>query len=444
MGSKKIINIFKTSDKAFKPFLKKLLARGEAQNVEPQVRTIIEAVRRGGDRKLLEFTRRFDGVELKAARLRVKQSEIERAYKKLTKDERKTLEFAAQRIRAFHQLQGQKSWISKKEDGALLGQLVRPLESAGLYVPGGRAAYPSSVLMNALPAKVAGVKRVVMVTPPGSQGINPYVLAAAKVAGVEEIYQVGGAQAVAALAYGTKTIKPVDKIVGPGNIYVATAKRLVFGVVDIDMVAGPSEILVIADNTAKAEYIAADLLSQAEHDPLAAAILVTDSLTLAGKVVQEVEAQAKTSSRPQIIRRSLTNYGAIFLVPSIDAAMDLANAIAPEHLELMLKNPRQYLPAVKNAGAVFLGAYTPEPIGDYVAGPNHVLPTGGTARFSSPLRVEDFQKCSSLLYLSAKKLQELGPLAVKLAEMEGLGAHGRSVKVRIENLVKSEKSRVKR
>lgn len=437
-GKFNLLPIIKTSDRAFGPLLKKILARGEAGNVEPQVRAILEAVRKGGDAKLLEFTRRFDKVELKTAELRVKKSQIERAYKKLNKDEQKALEFAAQRIRAFHRLQGQKSWTTRKERGVILGQMIRPLESAGLYVPGGRAAYPSSVLMNAIPAKVAGVSRIVMVTPPGKEGINPYILAAAKVAGIEEIYQVGGAQAVAALAYGTKTIRPVDKIVGPGNIYVATAKRLVFGVVDIDMVAGPSEILIIADGSANPRYAAADLLSQAEHDPLAAALLLTDSPALARKVAREVELQTKKSLRPQVIKESLTNYGAIFLVPSLEAAIDLANTIAPEHLEVMTEDPWRYLSSIKNAGAVFLGPYTPEPIGDYVAGPNHVLPTGGTARFSSPLRVEDFQKATSLLFLSPKKLQELGPWAVKLAQMEGLGAHGRSVKLRLEDLQNAE------
>ena len=320
-----------------------------------------------------------------------------------------------------------------KEDGVLLGQQVRPLKNVGLYVPGGTAAYPSSVLMNAIPAKVAGVENIVMVTPPSKDGkVNPNILAAAKIAGVDKIYKVGGAQAIGALAYGTETIPKVDKIVGPGNIFVATAKRSVYGIVDIDMIAGPSEILIVADKDANAEYIAADLMSQAEHDVLSSAILVTDNDDLAYRVREELISQVKSMSRKDIIAKSIENYGAIIVTSSIKESLKIANEIAPEHLELMVKEPMRYLGDVENAGSIFLGAYAPEPLGDYIAGPNHVLPTSGTARFFSPLSVDSFIKKSSYLYYTEEAFLKISKEAITLAETEGLTAHANSLKVRLK------------
>jgi histidinol dehydrogenase len=401
--------------------------------VEASVRAILADVRQRGDAALFEHTRRLDGVGLDRQTLAVSASEIEAATRRLDPEVREALRLAAARIEAFHQRQRRESWLVEEEGVGLLGQLVRPLDRVGLYVPGGSAAYPSSVLMNAIPARVAGVRELAICTPPGPGGaVPPAVLAAAALAGVGEIYRVGGAQAVGALAFGTETIRPVDKIVGPGNIYVATAKRLVFGVVGIDMVAGPSEVLVVADGTADPRWIAADLLAQAEHDPLASALCVTAVPELEEAVAREVERQLEGLPRREIAGRSLQAYGAVILVEDLPAALSLANAVAPEHLELQLADPWQWLPRVRHAGAVFLGAHTPEVAGDYLAGPNHVLPTAGTARFSSPLSVEDFQKRSSLLQLQPEALGRWREPILILAGLEGLEAHARSLTTRTD------------
>jgi histidinol dehydrogenase len=399
--------------------------------VEKTVRSVLDAVRREGDAAVLRYTQRFDQVRLTARRLRVRPQQIKDAYGKVTPSAVDALRFAADRIRSFHERQTIKSW-SYEKDRITLGQLVRPLERVGIYVPGGKAAYPSSVLMNALPAKVAGVSEIVMCTPTPRGELNPHILVAADLAGVNEIYTVGGAQAVGAMAHGTKTIARVDKIVGPGNIYVATAKRMVFGLVDIDMIAGPSEIVVIADDTADPRFVAADLLSQAEHDELAISILITPSERLVPRVLTEMKEQIGRLPRRKIIVESLNRSGKIYLVRDLDQAVAMANAIAPEHLELAVDRPDRLLPLVKHAGAVFLGHYTTESLGDYVAGPNHVLPTGGTARFSSPLSVDDFIKKTSLLSFSREGLLQVRDAATRIAEMEGLQAHANAVEVRTQ------------
>jgi histidinol dehydrogenase len=397
--------------------------------VEKTVRTILDGVRRQGDAAVIRYTRQFDQVRLTAGRLRIRPERIKEAYGQVTPAAVEALRFAADRIQSFHERQKLKSW-SYEEQQITLGQLVRPLERVGIYVPGGKAAYPSSVLMNAVPAKVAGVPEVVMCTPTPRGELNPHLLVAADLAGVNEIYTIGGAQAVGAMAYGTKTIARVDKIVGPGNIYVATAKRLVFGLVDIDMIAGPSEIVVIADDTADPRFVAADLLSQAEHDELAISILITPSESLIQKVRTRMKEQIDRLPRKKIIAESLRRSGKIFLVRDLAQAVDMANAIAPEHLELAVDRPDHLLPMVKHAGAVFLGHYTTESLGDYVAGPNHVLPTGGTARFSSPLSVDDFIKKTSLLSFSREGLSRVKDAVIRMAEMEGLQAHAQAVEVR--------------
>lgn len=428
------MKIFSTKEKGFIRALDAILKRGESDTSEAEeaVKAIINGVRENGDKALLKYTERFDKVRFAAMRDTLcTRQEIERASKNIPKRDLDIIKLAAKRIRAFHKKQLPKSWSFKEKDGTLLGQKVTPLERVGIYVPGGKAVYPSTVLMNAIPAKVAGVKEIIMATPPSKNGINSYVLAAAKIAGVDKIYKVGGAQAVAAMAYGTESIPKVDKIVGPGNIYVATAKRLVFGVVDIDMVAGPSEILIINDGTGAPSWIAADLLSQAEHDELASGILLTTSTKMAEAVAREVEKQLKKLKREAIARVSIERYGAIIITKNLAEAADIANRIAPEHLELFVKKPFELLKKVKNAGAIFLGPNTPEPIGDYMAGPNHTLPTGGTARFSSPLGTEDFIKRSNVLSFSKKAVEKLGKSVVRFTEMEGLGAHGRSVAIRI-------------
>jgi len=401
--------------------------------VEAAVRTILADVRQRGDAALFEHTQRLDGVELDRHTVGVPASEVAAATRQLNPEVRDALALAAARIEAYHQRQRRESWLIEDEGVGLLGQLVRPLDRVGLYVPGGSAAYPSSVLMTAIPARVAGVRELAICTPPGPGGaVPPAVLAAAELAGVTEIYRVGGAQAVAALAFGTETIRPVDKIVGPGNIYVATAKRLVFGVVGIDMVAGPSEVVVIADGTADPRWIAADLLAQAEHDPLASALCVTAVPELAEAVAREVERQLERLPRREIAGRSLQAYGAVILVEDLPAAVTLANTLAPEHLELQVADAWQWLPRVRHAGAIFLGAHTPEVAGDYLAGPSHVLPTAGTARFSSPLGVEDFQKRSSLLALRPEALARWREPIVRLAGLEGLEAHARSLTTRTD------------
>ncbi|RXT04063.1 histidinol dehydrogenase [Ammoniphilus sp. CFH 90114] len=392
---------------------------------------ILAAVKKEGDTAVRRFTEMFDKVHLEE--WKVTNEEIEAALEETSTEIVEALREAADNIRIFHEKQARQSWMQTSPTGTLLGQIIRPLKRVGIYVPGGRAAYPSSVLMNAMPAKVAGVAEIVMVTPPDQQGkIDPGVLAAAKVAGVTEIYKVGGAQAVAALTYGTDTIKPVDKIVGPGNIYVALAKREVFGLVDIDMVAGPSEIVVLADEKANPTYIAADLLSQAEHDPMASAVLVTTSETLAKQVQEEIESQVAELLRREIAEASIRDYGAICVVRDLEQGIEIVNQLAPEHLELMIEEPFNYVGQIENAGAIFLGEYSSEPVGDYFAGPNHVLPTNGTARFSSPLNVDDFIKKSSLISYSKTDLLKNGQKIMALAESEGLTAHARAIEFRLK------------
>lgn len=429
------MKIFSTEDKGFDKALDNIVKRGESDTskVEAAVKAILNDIRHNGDASLLKYTERFDGVRIKQAQeLRVRSKEIQKAIKKIPKKDLKILRIAADRIERFHKKQVPESWSFVEKDGTILGQRITPIERVGIYVPGGKAAYPSTVLMNAIPAKVAGVKEIVMVTPPSKNGLNPYVLAAANVAGLDNIYQVGGAQAVGALAYGTKTIPKVDKIVGPGNIYVATAKRLVFGMVDIDMVAGPSEILIVNDGTGEPSWIAADLLSQAEHDELASSVLLTTSKNMAVAVLKEVSKQIKFLKKQAIARSSINRYGAIIITKNLNEAVEIVNRFAPEHLELFVKRPFKLLKRIKNAGAVFLGQNTPEALGDYMAGPNHTLPTGGTARFSSPLGIEDFIKRSSVLAFSGKGLERLGRYVTRFAEVEGLEAHGKSVLVRMK------------
>ncbi|WP_103109006.1 histidinol dehydrogenase [Brevibacillus reuszeri] len=401
------------------------------------VQAILLEVRKRGDEALREYTERFDRVRLQ--QFRVSEAEFAEASEQVTPEVKAALEEAAANIRDFHERQVRQSWFTTKESGTLLGQIIRPLKRVGLYVPGGTAAYPSSVLMNAIPAKIAGVPEVVITTPPGADGkINPAILVAAQIAGVNEIYKVGGAQAVAALTYGTEQILAVDKIVGPGNIYVALAKREVFGLVSIDMVAGPSEIAVLADDTANPRYVAADLLSQAEHDPMSAAILVTTSQTLAEAVASEVERQLKDLPRKSIAEAAVRDHGAILVVNDLDEGFAVINRIAPEHLEIMIDEPFAHLGKVENAGAIFLGPYSSEPVGDYFAGSNHVIPTNGTARFSSPLSVDDFIKKSSVVSYSKSDLRENGHKIITLAEQEGLAAHGRAIAERLRDLDSEE------
>jgi len=427
------MKILKYGQKGFDDLLGKIEARAGLvpAKIERQVRDIIAAVKKNGDKAVIGYTEKFDGVKLTPKKMRVTPAEIEKAYKVVKDEDIDALRLAARRIADFHERQKPASWFVQEDSGAFLGQRVTPLGVVGIYVPGGKASYPSSVLMNAVPAKVAGVPKVVMCVPAPGGKVNPGVLVAADLAGVDEIYKVGGAQAVAAMAYGTATIPRVDKIVGPGNIYVATAKRLVFGSVDIDMVAGPSEILVLADRTARPEFVAADMLSQAEHDEMASAVLVTDDAGLAVDVEKEITKQLAKLSRKDIAVKSLRDYGAIIIVGDMHEAADIANRIAPEHLELAVHRPFELLPLIKNAGAIFMGHYTPEAVGDYAAGPNHVLPTGGTARFFSPLSTEDFVKKSSLLSYTRGALEEIAPTVIRLAKMEGLDAHAKMVEIRL-------------
>lgn len=399
------------------------------------VKSIVQAVKAEGDAALLRYTEQFDGMKLDANELRVTREELKAAYDAVEPSFVTAIRAAAANIRAFHARQKRNSWMDLQPDGSLLGQIIRPLKRVGVYVPGGKAAYPSSVLMNVIPAQVAGVPEIVMVTPPatgGKAGIDPYILVAAAEAGVHEIYRVGGAQAVAALAYGTDTIRPVDKICGPGNIYVALAKREVYGVVDIDSIAGPSEIAVLADDSADPAYVAADLLSQAEHDEMASAILVTPSEAFAKACQAEVERQLAALPRKAIAGASIERYGAILLVDSVEAGIDVINQLAPEHFELIVDNPMGYLGRVENAGAIFLGPYSSEPVGDYFAGPNHIIPTNGTARFSSPVDVDDFIKKSSVIYYSREALLENGATIMELARREGLEGHARAIEVRLQ------------
>ncbi len=406
-----------------------LKKRADSDNAEVEkiVKGILAEVKQNGDKALFEYSEKIDKVKLSS--LRISDEEKAEAIAKVPAELKEAMKRAADNIFAFHEKQKTQSWIDNR-DGKIMGQRVLPLKRVGLYVPGGTAAYPSSVLMNAIPAKVAGVESIVMVTPPKAEGINPAVIYAAQLAGVEDIVTVGGAQAVAALAYGTESIPQVDKIVGPGNIFVATAKRLVAGTVDIDMFAGPSEVLVIADEKANPAYVAADFMSQAEHDPIAASILVTTSEKLVNDVQAEIEKQLTYLSRAEIIKKSLASYGSAVIMDNLDEAAEISDKIAPEHLELMVENPFELLGKVRNAGSVFLGENSPEPLGDYYAGPNHVLPTNGTARFSSALSVDSFVKKSSYLYYSKEALAKAADDIIRFAKAEGLTAHANSIEVR--------------
>ena len=399
------------------------------------VNEILNNVRNNGNKALFEYTKKFDGADINPSNIMVTKEEIQEAYDSLENPELvEVIRRSLKNIKEYHEKQKQYSWFDSKTDGSILGQKVTPLSRVGVYVPGGKAAYPSSVLMNVIPAKVAGVEQIVMVTPPGKDGkVNPNTLVAANEAGVDVIYKVGGAQAIAALAYGTDTIKKVDKIVGPGNIYVALAKKAVFGFVSIDSVAGPSEIMVIADEKKHPRYIAADLLSQAEHDELASAILVTTSKELADKVSEWVDIFANKLNRKDIIKKSLENYGYILVADTMEEVIDMANEIASEHLEILTSNPFDTMTRIKNAGAIFLGEYSSEPLGDYFAGPNHVLPTNGTAKFFSPLSVDDFIKKSSIISYSREALAPLSDDIRKFAKAEGLTAHANSIRVRFED-----------
>ena len=425
------MKVLMSSDRAFKAALRRVTSRSNLQGgkVEAAVRTILKAVERGGDNAVIRYTKKFDRVSLKPVQFRVGPQQIKEAYYQIRKEEGDALRYAAQRIMAFHERQRTKTWMYQ-DNGATLGQMVMPLDAVGLYVPGGKAVYPSSVLMAAIPAKVAGVKRVVMCTPTPRGEMSPYLLVAADIAGVDEVYRIGGVQAIGALAYGTKTIARVDKIVGPGNAFVTTAKRLLYGTVALDMVAGPSELLVIADDDANASYVAADLLCEAEHDEDAQVYLVTTSERLAKNVARLVQEQLKKLKREKIISKTLARHAVAFIVSSMAEAIDLANDIAPEHLTLSVERPFDYLEKVRHAGALFLGRYTPPAIADYVAGPNHVLPTGGTARFFSPLSFDDYVKKSNIIAYTKEELVKVKDHLSRLAQMEGLDAHLKSVESR--------------
>ena len=418
-----------------KELLGNLLKRnpGSYTQYENTVNAIIENVRNNGDKALFEYTKEFDKCEITADTIKVTRAEIDAAYAELDDKFIEVMKKSAENIRVFHEKQKRNSWIDTKEDGSILGQRILPIEVSGVYVPGGTAAYPSSVLMNVVPAKVAGVERIIMCTPPSKDGkVNPATLVAADIAGVGEIYKVGGAQAIAAMAFGTESVPKADKITGPGNIFVALAKKACFGHVSIDSIAGPSEILVLADETANPRYVAADLLSQAEHDVLASAILITTSRNLARAVSKEIDGFLETLSRADIIRQSLENYGYIFVAENMEDAIDATNAVASEHLEIITKNPFETMTKVKNAGAIFLGEYSSEPLGDYYAGPNHILPTNGTARFFSPLNVDDFVKKTSIISYSRDALSKVHEDIELFAKKEGLTAHANSIAVRFE------------
>lgn len=432
------MRIIKTGDRASRAILKEIINRGSRDNteIEKKVKRILSDIEKEGDKAVIRYTELYDGISLKPSEIRISSEKIKSAYKFLDRKSLKSLEISSEKIRSFHEKEKLNSWFVE-EDGSILGQIRRPLNRVGVYVPGGKAAYPSSVLMNVIPAKVAGVPEIAMCVPTPAGDINPYILAAADIAGVTEMYRIGGAQAIGAMAYGTKTIPKVDKIVGPGNIYVATAKRFVFGKVDIDMVAGPSEILILADKTADPVFIAADLLGQAEHDEMASSMLITTSESLAIRTKRELSRQIKKTKRRKVAEVSLKKYGAIIITRNINESINLANEIAPEHLEVMVDKPFKIIDKIKNAGAIFLGPWTPEALGDYSAGPNHVLPTGGTARFSSPLGVDDFMKRTSLLSFSEEGLKKIGDTVIRMAEIEGLEAHGDSVRVRLKKVNKS-------
>ena len=429
----KVVKITKDS---IKDILNDLLKRSpnHYDSYADKVQAILNDIKENKDEAMFRYTKQFDGADINAASILVTKEEIEAAYKQVDEKLVAIIRKSIENIRVYHEKQKQYSWFDSEENGTILGQKVTPLERVGVYVPGGKAAYPSSVLMNIIPAKVAGVKEIVMTTPPNKEGIvNPATLVAANEAGIDKIYKVGGAQAIGALAYGTESIKKVDKIVGPGNIYVALAKKLVYGNVSIDSIAGPSEILVLADETANPRFVAADLLSQAEHDQLASAILVTTSEELAKKVEKEVEQFTSELSRKEIIESSLSQYGYILIAKDLEEAIEVVNEIASEHIELMTKDPFQVMTKIKNAGAIFIGEYSSEPLGDYFAGPNHVLPTNGTAKFFSPLSVDDFVKKSSIIYYSREALEPIHQDIIDFATAEQLTAHANSIKVRFED-----------
>lgn len=429
------MKIIQLTDTTKKNLLKDLLKRSPSSygTYEETVAEIIENVKTQGDEAVFAYTKQFDKFDLNAENIRVTRAEIEDAYKQIDADLVAVYKRSAENIRAFHEKQKRNSWIDTRTDGSILGQRMTPISRAGVYVPGGKAAYPSSVLMNIIPAKVAGVEQIIMTTPCNAEGkVNPGTLVAADIAGADLIFKVGGAQAIAAMAFGTQSVPKVDKITGPGNIFVALAKKAVYGHVSIDSVAGPSEILVLADETANPRYVAADLLSQAEHDELASAILITTSGELAEKVSEEVEKFVAELSRQEIIRKSLDNYGYILLADNMGDAIDAANEIASEHLEILTKNPFDTMTRIKNAGAIFLGEYSSEPLGDYFAGPNHILPTNGTAKFFSPLNVDDFMKKTSIISYSREALEKVHKDIEAFAESEGLTAHANSIKVRFE------------
>ena len=426
-----MIKILSSTDKAFKTAMKKIAGRAgrSSGKVETTVRTILKAVERGGDAAISRYTKKFDRVSLKPQQFRVSPQQIKEAYYQIRKEEGDALRYAAQRGMVFHERQRAKTWMYQ-DNGATLGQMVVPMDAVGLYVPGGKAAYPSSVLMCAIPAKVAGVKRVVMCTPAPKGVVSPYLLVAADIAGVDEVYRIGGVQAVGAMAYGTKTIARVDAIVGPGNIFVATAKRLLYGTVALDMVAGPSELLVVADEQSNPVHVAADMLCEAEHDEEAQVWLVTVSERLARDVVRQLNEQVKRLKRGPIISKSLARHAAVLVVGNMGGAIGVSNEIAPEHLALSVERPFDYLEKIRHAGAIFLGRYTPPAVADYVAGPNHVLPTGGTARFFSPLSVDDYVKKSNLISYSKEELTRVKDHLARIANMEGLDAHAKSLESR--------------
>ncbi|TAK07050.1 histidinol dehydrogenase [bacterium] len=426
------IPVIKTSDRGFKQILARIIERrgkGE-EKIEELVKKIIRTVRKNGDRALLHYARLFDGVRLNKSAIEVKQREIDQAMQWVPREDLRVLRFAAKRIAAFHRRQLERSWGYRDSLGLFLGQRITPLERVGVYVPGGKASYPSTVLMNVIPAKVAGVKEVVMASPIGKDGA--VILAAARIAGVDRVFRIGGAQAISSLAFGTETVPKVDKIVGPGNIYVAAAKRMVFGEVDIDSIAGPSEILLLADAHADPSHVAADMLSQAEHDELAAALCVTPSLALARRVEAALTKQLQETKRRAITVKALERYGAIIVSRGLSEGVEIANAIAPEHVELMVKQPHKWARLIRNAGAIFLGPYSTPPLGDYMAGPNHVLPTGGSARFFSPLGTYDFVKRTSVIQAGREALRSLAPGIIHLARLEGLYDHARAVEVRFQ------------
>lgn len=434
-GRKKVMRIVRLNEQTKDGLMRNLLKRSPDSygEYEETVNGIIKEIREKGDKALFGYTQKFDRCEITAETVRVTKEEIKEAYELADPELVAVMKKSAANITEFHSHQLRNSWIVPKEDGTILGQRITPVAVSGVYVPGGKAAYPSSVLMNVLPAKVAGVPRIIMTTPPGADGkVNPGTLVAADIAGVDEIYKAGGAQAIAAMAFGTESIPRVDKITGPGNIFVALAKKACFGFVSIDSVAGPSEILVLADETANPRYVAADLLSQAEHDELASAILITTSRELAEKVSDEAARFTQQLSRKEIIEKSLENYGYILLAETMDEAVSAANEIASEHLEILTANPFETMTKIKNAGAIFLGEYSSEPLGDYFAGPNHILPTNGTARFFSPLNVDDFLKKTSIISYSEDALSRVHKDIELFAEKEGLTAHANSVKVRFE------------